>query len=170
MKHVVGDNSRSTLTNVQEEDIQPNACDLRLGKVFHVYPELFEISNDHKKHRTTEEIHPDQDGYYFLDPGHYEIAMENVIEVGEDEAGWVITRSTLIRNGVFITGGLYDSMYTGPMGAMLNVTIGPLRIKRGTRIGQYLSFDAEMLHHYNGSYGVTSTGELRADEKNKIYQ
>lgn len=154
MKHIKGYNSKSTLTAVQDDDIQPNATDLRLGKVFLVYPELFEISNDHKKHRTTEEIHPDQDGYYLLYPGHYEIAMENVINVGEGEAGWVITRSTFIRNGVFITGGLYDSGYHGAMGAMLNVTIGPVRIKRGTRIGQYLSFDAEMLHKYDGDYGL----------------
>jgi hypothetical protein len=28
-----------------------------------------------------------------------------------------------------------------------------MRIQRGTRIGQYLSFNAESLHKYDGSYG-----------------
>jgi hypothetical protein len=28
-----------------------------------------------------------------------------------------------------------------------------MRVQRGTRIGQYLSFNAEALHKYDGSYG-----------------
>jgi hypothetical protein len=40
------------------------------------------------------------------------------------------------------------------MAGVMHVTVGPMRIKKGTRIGQYLSFDAEMHHLYDGSYGV----------------
>jgi deoxycytidine triphosphate deaminase len=165
MKHIMGSRSRSTLTNVQEPDVQPNAVDLRLGKVFEIEDDVFEISNDHKVHRGTKEILPDEDGYYTLYPGHYEVVMENIIHVGEDEAGWVITRSTLNRNGCFITSGLYDSKYHGAMAGVLHVGIGKARIKQGTRIGQYLSFEAEMLHAYNGSYGFTASGEVKEDEK-----
>lgn len=157
MKHIASETSRSRLTNVHEEDIQPNAVDLRLDKVFKIKRDLFEISNEDKKHRGTEyEVQPNEDGYLFLEPGHYEVVMENIIEVGQDEAGWVITRSTLNRNGLFITSGLYDSGYHGVMAGVLHVTIGPAKIKKGTRIGQYLSFDAEMLKKYNGSYGINS--------------
>lgn len=157
MKHIASETSRSRLTNVHEEDIQPNAVDLRLDKVFKIKQDLFEISNQDKKHRGTEyELQPNDDGYFFLEPGHYEVVMENIIEVGQDEAGWVITRSTLNRNGLFITSGLYDSGYHGVMAGVLHVTIGSAKIKKGTRIGQYLSFDAEMLKKYNGSYGINS--------------
>ena len=155
MKHILGPNSKSTLTNVGEGDSQPNAVDLRLGKVFPIKKDVFEISNDHKKHRGTEsELTPDADGYYTLEPGEYEVVMENIIHVGENEAGWVITRSTLNRNGLFITSGLYDSGYHGVMAGVLHVTMGTARIKQGTRIGQYLSFDSESLSTYNGDYGV----------------
>jgi hypothetical protein len=34
MKHIMGPQSRSTLTNVKEGDVQPNAGALRRGKVF----------------------------------------------------------------------------------------------------------------------------------------
>ena len=51
MKHVMGESSRTKLTNVVDGDIQPNAVDLRLGKVFQINNEVFEVSNDHKKHR-----------------------------------------------------------------------------------------------------------------------
>lgn len=155
MKHIMGPNSTSSLTGVQEGDVQPNAVDLRLGKVFKINSEnLFEISNEHKKHRGGYEVAPDQDGYFYLEPGHYEVVMENIINVGEGEAGWVITRSTLNRNGCFLTSGLYDSGYHGVMAGVLHVTAGPARIKKGTRIGQYLSFNAEALHKYDGDYGI----------------
>ena len=39
--------------------------------------------------------------------------MENIVSIEEGYAGFVITRSTLNRNGVFITSGLYDSGYHG---------------------------------------------------------
>lgn len=154
MKHIMGENSKSSLTNVQEGDVQPNAVDLRLGKVFAIKDAVFEVSNEHKKHRGSDEIQPDADGYYNLEPGSYEVVMENIIRVGDDEAGWVITRSTLNRNGCFLTSGLYDTGYHGVMAGVLHVSIGNARIKQGTRIGQYLSFNAEALHHYDGDYGV----------------
>lgn len=154
MKHIASVTSKSLLTNAQDSDIQPNAVDLRLGKVFAINTDVFEISNEHKKHRGTEELVPDAEGFYTLLPGSYEVVMENIIHVGENEAGWVITRSTLNRNGCFITSGLYDSGYHGIMAGVLHVAIGTARIKKGTRIGQYLSFDAEMFHKYNGDYGI----------------
>lgn len=155
MKHIMSANSKSTLSNVANEDVQPNAVDLRLGQVFKINTSPFEISNEHKKHRGTEyELKVDPEGYFNLEPGHYEVVMENIIHVGNDEAGWVITRSTLNRNGLFLTSGLYDSGYHGVMAGVLHVTVGHARIKKGTRIGQYLSFDAEALSSYDGDYGL----------------
>lgn len=155
MKHIMSPKSKSHLTAVEPGDVQPNAVDLRLGKVFKINEEnVFEISNDHKSHRGTIEVVADQDGYFHLDPGHYEVVMENIIHVGEGEAGWVITRSTLNRNGCFLTSGLYDTGYHGVMAGVLHVTVGKARIKKGTRIGQYLSFDSEALHSYDGDYGL----------------
>lgn len=155
MKHIMSEHSRSKLSNVLNEDVQPNAVDLRLGQVFKINEALFEISNEHKKHRGTEyELKTDPEGYFNLAPGHYEVVMENIIHVGENEAGWVITRSTLNRNGLFLTSGLYDSGYHGVMAGVLHVTIGNARIKKGTRIGQYLSFEAEALSSYDGDYGL----------------
>jgi deoxycytidine triphosphate deaminase len=154
MKHILGPNSRSLLSNVQDGDSQPNAVDLRLGRVYKINNEVFEVSNDHKKHRGSEEIFPDGEGYYNLSIGSYEVVMENIINVGPNEAGWVITRSTLNRNGCYITSGLYDSGYHGVMAGVLHVTTGPARIKQGTRIGQYLNFDSESLSTYNGDYGI----------------
>lgn len=154
MKHIHVASTKTNLTNIKPEDIQPNAIDLRLDKVFIIKQEDFIISNEEKKHRGTEELQPDQEGYFILQPGSYEIVMENIIHVGDYEAGWVITRSTLNRNGCYITSGLYDSGYHGVMAGVLHVTTGTAKIKKGTRIGQYLCFDAQMVKLYNGDYGL----------------
>ena len=154
MKHIMGPNSTSSLSRVQPKDIQPNAVDLRLGKVFQILDKDFVIDEDQKVHRGSEEWPIWEDGYYHLTPGSYEVIMENEIEVGQGEAGWVITRSTLNRNGLFLTSGLYDTGYNGVMAGMLHVNIGPARIKKGTRIGQYLNFEAESIKVYDGSYGL----------------
>lgn len=165
MKHIMGKNSRSKLTNVQPQDVQPNAVDLRLGKVFRLSSSTFKIDENEKVHRGSFEMKPDPMGYYNLAEGHYEVVMENMITVGENEAGWVITRSTLNRNGVFLTSGLYDTGYDGVMAGVMHVSCGPMRIQRGTRIGQYISFNAEALHKYDGDYGVGKDHDKKYTEK-----
>jgi hypothetical protein len=40
------------------------------------------------------------------------------------------------------------------MVAGLHVTTSPFYVKKWTRLGQYLSFDAEMIRMYDGSYGT----------------
>jgi deoxycytidine triphosphate deaminase len=155
MIHILGEKSNSRLTAVQDGDSQPNAIDLRLGKVFAINNNIFELSEEGKTHRGTFELAP-VDDWYWLSEGTYEIVMENIVTVGADEAGWVITRSTLNRNGVFITSGLYDSGYNGVMAGAMHVRGGPLRIKKGTRVAQFLLFKAEALTLYNGSYGLNS--------------
>lgn len=165
MIHVCSETSTTTLSNVQEQDTQPNAVDLRLGQLFEIAPSIFIIDEDNKKHRGTSLVIPDEYGYYNLQPGSYEVVMENIINVGEGEAGWVITRSTLNRNGVFLTSGLYDSGYHGVMAGVMHVTTGPMRIKIGTRIGQYLSFKAEALKKYDGSYGIGKEHDKKYEVK-----
>lgn len=153
MKHIMSEMSTSSLTNVLPQDVQPNAVDLRMGKVFNISDKVFTIDENHKSHRGSTPVDVWEDGYYHLHPGCYEVIMENEIEVGMGEAGFVITRSTLNRNGCFLTSGLYDTGYKGVMAGVLHVNCGKMMIAPGTRIGQYLSFQSEALHSYDGDYG-----------------
>ena len=154
MINIGGSTATSSLTNVLRDDVQPNAVDLRIGKVLKIRSETFVIDEDQKVHRGADPVDIDAHGYWMLEPGSYEIVMENIINVGDGEAGFVITRSTLNRNGVFITSGLYDTGYNGVMAGVMHVTTGPMKIKPGTRVGQYLSWKAEALSKYDGDYGV----------------
>ena len=154
MLNIGSDRSTSSLTGVIEGDVQPNAVDLRLGKVYSITTNTFTIDETQKVHRGSTALEVGEDGYYTLEPGHYEVLMDNLIEVGEGESGFVITRSTLNRNGVFLTSGLYDSGYKGVMAGVMHVNVGLMRIKPGTRIGQYLCFESESLSSYDGDYGL----------------
>lgn len=153
MKNIGASDSPSKLTGICQGDTQPNAVDLRLGKVFWIAANEFIIDEVQKQHRGSVEVKCQEDGYFWLQPGHYEVIMENEINVAEGQAGFVITRSTLNRNGVFLTSGLYDSGYNGVMAGVMHVSIGPMKIKPGTRIGQYLNWDAQTLSMYDGDYG-----------------
>lgn len=168
MLHIASDSSKSFLHALDEKALSPNAADLRLEKVFKILPNTFVLDEESKSHRGTSLLEPEMDGYWHLWPGAYEITLGN-ITIGPDEAGFVLPRSTLNRNGVYITTGLYDSEYSGPMGACLHVTTGLFKVKPGTRVAQFILFKAEMLFGYDGSYGIKKDGSLRNDPKNQTY-
>ena len=157
MVHIASQSTSSSLSEFTDEQVQPNAIDLRVAKVFEMDKHAFVIDEDKKVHRGAHEIQPDGDGYWHLENGCYEIIMEGVVSIGEDEAGWVITRSTLNRNGLFITSGLYDSGYEGVMAGALHVEGGKALLKPGTRVGQFLLFKSESLSSYDGDYGKSGT-------------
>ena len=155
MIHLHSNETGSWLSNWSAEQIKPNAMDLKVDKIFTINDDkMFVIDEDHKEHRGSVEIEPDADGYWELSPGTYEIIMEGTVKMAEDEAGWVITRSTLNRNGLYITSGLYDSGYEGVMAGALHVEVGPAKIKKGTRVGQFLLFKAQSVSLYDGDYGT----------------
>jgi deoxycytidine triphosphate deaminase len=172
MKHLASSNSNSRLIRVRdgkevvgfdEVQVQPNAIDLKVESLMLIDDSTFTIDEEKKQHRESKSV-PTKDGYWQLEAGkRYEVIFEGIIDIAEGEAGWVITRSTLNRNGLFLTSGLYDSGYKGVMAGCLHVTSGPAQIKKGTRLGQFILFEAESLSSYNGDYGVDS-------EHDKKYQ
>lgn len=140
------------ISEIQSGDVQPNAVDIRLDHVEKIEASDFILDEDDKTHRITSEMRVQADGFYVLPPGSYKVRMKNVVSVTQNEAGVVISRSTLIRNGVYLCSGLYDTGYTGSMVALLVVTAGTAKIKKGARIGQYLILESESNGDYVGSY------------------
>lgn len=159
--HVASEKNPSYLNEYDDKQVQPNAIDLKLDKVWKICNSVFQIDEGTKIHRQTEEMQPDEDGYFWLEPGTYEIVMQGEIYLAPESAGWVITRSTLNRNGIFITSGLYDSGYQGVMAGAMHVSSGPAKIKKGTRVGQFVMAIAEMMSEYDGDYGVGKQHDLK---------
>lgn len=170
--NIASKTSQSALSTFTEDQVQPNAIDLRLDRVWEFSPSIlhaapFYISETEKRHSEKVEVLPNAEGEFYFDPGQsYEVQFQGIIAMGPNETGWVITRSTLNRNGLFLTSGLYDSGYSGAMAGMLhcNNPNGAI-IKHGTRVGQFICASAEALHSYDGSYGIAKDGSVKEDEK-----
>lgn len=173
MKHLASSNSNSRLIRVRdgnevvgfdEVQVQPNAIDLKVESLMLIDDTTFTIDEEKKEHRGSKPV-PTKDGYWQLEAGkRYEVIFEGIVDIAEGEAGWVITRSTLNRNGLFLTSGLYDSGYKGVMAGCLHVTSGPAQIKKGTRLGQFILFEAESLSSYDGDYGVGKEHDKKYEE------
>jgi deoxycytidine triphosphate deaminase len=140
--------------------IQPNAIDLRLARIFKIEPTPFIITEDERVHRRTTEIRPDEDGNLVLDHGKYDVLFEEHVRIAEGEAGWLIARSSLNRNAVFITSGLYDSGFDGQIGGVMHVGLGGMITRPYTRLAQLIIAKAETAALYAGSYGIQADGSL----------
>ena len=165
MKHILGDRTDSTLYQTQgtkwmryepdEASIQPNAIDLRVSKIYRIEDGLVSLVGESKVHRPHTIIEPIQK-MYLLTSGKYDVVFEPMIEVSEGEAGFLIQRSTLNRNGIILTSGLYDSGYQGIIGGCLHIPEGcTLEIYQDERLAQLILTDAESLHKYDGVYNAS---------------
>lgn len=136
------------------KDVQPNAFDFRIDRVFRFVSDTFTLAKDDTKtHREQEEIFPDEEGYWNLPPGDYNVLTNVDCSIAFGEAGWVIQRSSLNRNGIFLTSGLYDSGFFNTIGCVMHVCgNGNFKVQKGSRIGQFVLTEAETLKLYDGSY------------------
>ena len=152
--------AQSTITHVRPGDVQPNAVDVRLGRVWYLTGN-FELMESSKQTRNRVEvplISTARGAMWRLSPGIYEVEMINGVVVAEGEAGRVIPRSTLVRNGISIVSGLYDSGYAGPIGGLMFVgamvnEFHHVTFEQNVRVAQYITFKAETAHMYEGNYG-----------------
>jgi deoxycytidine triphosphate deaminase len=138
--------------------IQPNALDFTLDKAFYFNTlDEFRLSNSHKKMRSTTQITPKQnvDGIESLQipAGCTVDCLSNMyLNIPTQVAALLVVRSTLNRNGIFLTSGLYDSKYTGHIGFSLHNNGPTAHIAPGTRVGQILFVKSDSVGEYSGGY------------------
>ena len=169
MIHICSPTAASSVTGIPQNCIQPNAVDLPIKAIFAIdTTSMFEIGLNHKKHRVNTLVEP-IDGYWNLDAGVYEVVYDfEQMEIADDEAGFVIVRSTFNRNGCKLSSGLFDSGFKSNTAAGVLTVCGPTRIEVGVPVGQFILFKSEMLHRYNGSYGLDANGQPKVDEQRYI--
>lgn len=135
--------------------IQPNAIDVTLDRAFAIQDNhTFMLSEEFKQTRHTVEIYPqDTSGFFQIESGPTDILSDFYVNIPTGVAAFLIVRSTLNRNGLFVTSGLYDSGYTGHVGMVIH-NDGPVAfIEPHTRIAQLVlvkSEDSGLL--YSGGY------------------
>lgn len=97
------------------------------------------------------------DSFVLVNTGAFAFESDVEVEIPEGYVGWLITRSSLNRNGIIVHSGLYDSGFKGIIaGTVYNMTKSIVYIERGARIAQFVLAKAECAGLYNGQYQATT--------------
>jgi deoxycytidine triphosphate deaminase len=126
-----------------EKHLQPNAIDFDCAVIFDLNQDTPAfLSETSKKMRESSKLSPTWHDHYVenvwtLQNGKcYDFASNFHVKLPEGVAAELIIRSTLNRNGVFLTSGLYDSGFDGTIAGMLRIHGGDFHLAPNTRIGQ----------------------------------
>ena len=147
------------ITNL-EKQLQPNAIDFPIDRLFSIdNSKPFIISEYSKTMRGGKEIHPydnaNGEKFWRLEASSVYDAMSNIhVIVPNDVAVTLVIRSTLNRNGIFLTSGLYDTGFNGSCGFAIHNRSGEAFIAPGTRVGQIMFWTADSSGKYAGQYNT----------------
>jgi deoxycytidine triphosphate deaminase len=140
---------------VDDEQIQPNGVDLRLGAVL----ELTGTGRITRSGKTISDREPLETGPlsdgerqgYTLDPGGYVVEYAEPVTIPEGHVGFVLPRSSLMRNGAMLNTAVWDAGYSGRGEGLLQVH-NRLSLETGARVAQLVLADADHEELYDGAY------------------
>ena len=143
--------------------VQPNAIDFTLDRVFSISNNDFIISTDKttgkelKQMRGGSEIQVVSDRrtgveFFHLDDCSYDILSDVYVDIPAGTAALLVVRSTFARNAIWLASGLYDSGFKGHIGCVLHQSKGTSKVEKGTRVGQVIFIDSENAKLYAGNY------------------
>lgn len=153
--------------------IQPNAIDFTLDRLFTInHMEMFQLSETSKKMRGGTEVEAKLKGVdlsWLLGTDEaYDCLSDFYVDIPEQVCAILYPRSTLVRNGLFWTTGIYDSGFKGHIGGVLHNRSGLASIAKGTRIGQIAFVRSDSAGAYAGGWNH-SIGTHYAEVKIESY-
>ncbi|MEF8843200.1 MAG: deoxyuridine 5'-triphosphate nucleotidohydrolase [Haloarculaceae archaeon] len=146
-----------------DDQVQPNGVDLTLGAVYEqVGPGHLGRSGKTVGERrvvepelegTTEAESGDETGAptYRFDPGGYVAEYGEQVRVPEGHVGFVLPRSSLMRNSCMLHTAVWDAGYEGRGEGLLEVH-HEITVERGARFAQFVLAAADHEGTYEGSY------------------
>lgn len=151
------------LGSIGDEQIQPNGVDLRLDAIFEQHSPgrigVGEKTIGEREpvavERGSGEAGDDGDGadggVYVLEPGGYVAQYAETVSIPDGHVGFVLPRSSLMRNSCMLNTAVWDAGYTGRGEGLLQVH-HTVEIERGARIAQLVLAQADHEGLYDGSY------------------
>jgi len=99
------------------------------------------------------DVHNSKETFFVIDQNKAYDGMSNMyLTLPKGVACKLIVRSTLNRNGLFLTSGLYDSGFKGAIGFLIHNRSGTALIAPGTRVGQIAFYTSDSAELYEGGY------------------
>lgn len=137
----------------EAEQIQPNGVDLRVEKLYQVQGQAT-IHREAKAFANfqVDELTP-KDGYWTLNPhNNYFVDFFEKVSIPGGFCGIIQTRSSLVRAGLDVMSGIYDSGFQGQAGGVLRV-YSRIQIEYGARLAQMTIIESKFRGHlYQGRY------------------
>lgn len=147
---------------LDDAQVQPNGVDLTLEAVFQ-QRERGRLTTDGKRVGDRRELDrepladseagetaPDRSGYV-LEPGGYVIRYGETVSIPEEHVGFVLPRSSLMRNSCMLNTAVWDAGYEGRGEGLLQVH-HPIELEAGARVAQLVLARAEHTGTYDGDY------------------
>lgn len=146
-----------------DQYIQQNGIDISCDRIDELDKDNFILlKNKVQKHRDRRSLPVEQfvvDGrdepvnaFELMPSISYAFSSDFEINVKEGYVALLIVRSSLNRNAVLVTSGVWDTGFNGTVGGMVHNHGGITHIEVGARVAQVVFFRAEAAKHYNGSY------------------
>lgn len=139
----------SKLDTLRDEQVQPNGVDLTVDSVFEQV-ESGRIGHGEKDIGERESITP-VDSEYTLSPGGYIVRYGETVRIPENHIGFVLPRSSLLRNSCMLDTAVWDAGYEGRGEGLLEVH-HEITVERGARIAQLVLAEASHQDVYDGDY------------------
>ncbi|MFW6448391.1 MAG: deoxyuridine 5'-triphosphate nucleotidohydrolase [Halobacteriota archaeon] len=134
---------------VEPAQIQPNGVDISIASL--ASPQGGGSIERDGKSIGSRRSHDPVDGRYEVQPGAYVVGYAERIAVPEGHVGFILPRSSLLRNGASLHTAVWDTGYEGRGEGLLTVG-APLQIEDGARIGQFVLAGADHRGRYAGTY------------------
>ena len=143
------------LGDLREDQPQPNGVDLTLGAVYE-QTSPGRIDRDGKRVGDRAEL-PSTDDVYALEPGGYVVEYGERVAVPDGHVGFVLPRSSLLRNSCTFDTAVWDAGYEGRGEGLLEVH-HEIELEREARIAQFVLADAAHEDTYDGTYQRENLG------------
>ena len=132
--------------------VQPIGVDLTLEAVFE-QREPGRLGVDGKRIGERAAVEPDSTDpdSYRLSPGAYVVRYGERLAIPDGHVGFVLPRSSLLRNSCMLNTAVWDAGYEGRGEGLLQVG-HELTLERGARIAQLVLAEGDHEGTYDGSY------------------
>ena len=157
------------ISPIDNSAIQPNGVDLHINQVNEILGDSKPIlKEDNRIHAETLNLDYTPNGFYNLSAGKaYRVVYREVIRIPNTCVGLIIVRSSLQRNGVWLSTALWDSGYEG-RGSGTLFCFSNLQLHKDFAIGQLILMDADKPDTmYQGNYqheGLDTSDEIQDDK------
>ena len=148
-----GEKVSKFITTPPEIKISPNSVDIRASEIFLIPFETEAIFHGKIRESKKVKIEPDEQGFYNLENGTYEVRIANEIEIPKNAIGFLLPRSSMNRLGMIKSEtAVWDSGYKGFGTQTVFIPIKKFKIHKDEPWFQVVIMDSESSGTYDGHW------------------